>query len=82
MTTIYGNPDKIMSEVISNIPEVVSCWSVTGTNDYVMEAHVPTLEFLEELLTELSQQGKLTTSIVLPSTVKKRFIKKPRTGMK
>jgi Lrp/AsnC family leucine-responsive transcriptional regulator len=82
MSTAYGNPDKIVGEAISNIPEVVSCWSVTGVNDYVMEAYVPTLEFMEELLTELSQYGKLTTSIVLPNTVKKGFIKKPRTGMK
>jgi Lrp/AsnC family leucine-responsive transcriptional regulator len=82
MSTSYGNPDKIVGDVISGIPEVVSCWSVTGANDYVIEAHVPTLEFMEELLTELSRYGKLTTSIVLPSTLKKRFIKKPRTNMK
>ena len=82
MSTAYENPDKIVGEVISNIPEVVSCWSVTGVNDYVMETHVSTLEFLEELLTELSKYGRLTTSIVLPSSVKKRFIKKPRTSMK
>lgn len=82
MSTAYGNPDKIVGEVISNIPEVVSCWSVTGTNDYMMEANVSTLEFMEELLTELAQYGRLTTSIVLPSTVKKRVIRKPRTSMK
>jgi Lrp/AsnC family leucine-responsive transcriptional regulator len=82
MSTTYDNPDKIVGEVISNIPEVVSCWSVTGVNDYVMETHVSTLEFLEELLTELSRYGRLTTGIVLPSSVKKRFIKKPRASLK
>ena len=78
MSTDYGNPDKIMNDALSEVPEVISCWSVTGTHDYLLEIQVPTLEFLEELLTELSKHGKLTTSIVLPSSVKKRHVERPR----
>lgn len=78
MSTNYGNPDNIISKVISDIPEIVSCWSITGTSDFLLEVQVPTLEFLEELLTALSKHGKLVTSIVLPSSVKKRLVKQPR----
>ena len=78
MSTDYGNPDKIVHDALAEIPEVISCWSVTGTNDFLLEIQVPTLEFLEELLSELSRHGKLTTSIVLPSSISKRHIRAPR----
>ncbi|MDL2263775.1 Lrp/AsnC family transcriptional regulator [Synergistaceae bacterium OttesenSCG-928-I11] len=81
MSTNYGNPDDIIGEVIADIPEVVSCWSITGTSDFLLEVQVSTLEFLEELLTALSKHGKLTTSIVLPSSVRKRLVKQPRHGL-
>lgn len=82
MQTNYGNPDDILHKAISNIPEVISCWSITGTNDFLLEIQVPSLEFLEDLLTDLSRHGKLTTSIVLPSSVTKRALGPPRNDMK
>lgn len=78
MQTNYGNPDAIVHEAISKIPEVLSCWSITGTSDFLLEIQVPTLEFLEDLLTELSKHGKLTTGVVLPSSVTKRPLSPPR----
>lgn len=82
MQTDYGNPDAIVHEALSKVPEVISCWSVTGTNDFLLEIHVPSLEFLEDLLTELSKHGRLTTSIVLPSSVTKRRLEQPRNSMR
>lgn len=82
MQTSYGNPDEIVHKVISNIPEVLSCWSITGTSDFLLEIQVPSLEFLEDLLTELSKHGKLTTSIVLPSSVTKKALRPPRSNMR
>ena len=76
-----GGTDQIVNETLSKIPEVVSCWSITGTNDYLLEIQVPSLEFLEELLTELSHSGRLNTSIVLPSSANERVIKQPRLSM-
>lgn len=81
MHTIYGNPDAIIHETISTIPEIISCWSITGTSDFLLEIQVPSLEFLEALLTELSKHGKLTTSIVLPSSVTKRQLRQPRCAL-
>lgn len=78
LSTNYGNPEQIISEALSRMPEVVSCWSLTGSSDYLLEVQVPSLEFLEELLVELARHGRLTTSIVLPSSSKNGFIAEPR----
>jgi Lrp/AsnC family leucine-responsive transcriptional regulator len=81
--SLSANPgsEQIINESLSRIPEVLSCWSLTGTNDFMLEIQVPSLEFLEELLSELSRYGKLMTSIVLPSSEKRRIISPPRVSM-
>ncbi|MDL2298232.1 Lrp/AsnC family transcriptional regulator [Synergistaceae bacterium OttesenSCG-928-D05] len=76
--TNYGNPDPVIGELIKDIPEVISSWSITGSNDFLMEIQVPTLEFLQELLVLLSKHGKITTSVVLPDSTKKGLIHAPR----
>lgn len=81
MQTNYGNPDDIVHQFLASVPEVISCWSITGTSDFLLEIQVPSLEFLEDLLTALSKHGKLTTSIVLPSSVTKRELGPPRDSM-
>lgn len=81
LSTNYGNPEQIVNDALAEIPEVIACWSITGTNDFLMEIQVPSLEFLEELLTSLAKHGRLTTSIVLPKSVQKRLIRPPRASL-
>ncbi|MDR3077061.1 MAG: Lrp/AsnC family transcriptional regulator, partial [Synergistaceae bacterium] len=73
--------DQIINDAIAGNPELTACWSVTGASDFLVEAHVPSLEFLEELLNELARHGRLTTSIVLPRYGKRRKIHPPRESM-
>jgi Lrp/AsnC family leucine-responsive transcriptional regulator len=73
--------DQIINDALAENPEVTACWSVTGASDYLIEAHAPSLEFLEELLNELAKYGRLTTSIVLPRYGKRRTIAPPRESM-
>jgi Lrp/AsnC family leucine-responsive transcriptional regulator len=73
--------EQIINDALSGNPEVTSCWSVTGASDFLLEAHVPSLEFLEELLQELGTHGRLTTSIVLPRYAKRKKIFPPRESM-
>lgn len=73
--------DQIVNDELAKTPEVVSCWSVTGSNDFILEILVPSLEFLEEVLTDLGKFGRLTTSIVLPSSARKKEIHEPRESM-
>ncbi|OUO94369.1 AsnC family transcriptional regulator [Cloacibacillus sp. An23] len=77
----YDNPDPVIDEVIKEIPEIVSSWSVTGTNDFLLEVNVPSLKFLHELLVKLSKHGKITTSIVLPDSSRNRRVKAPRESL-
>lgn len=78
MSINRGNPDPIVDKTLENIPEVISCWSVTGSIDVMLEVHVPSLEFLEDLLRELAKMGRITTHIVLPRSTKKRITFPPR----
>nr|WP_268217961.1 winged helix-turn-helix transcriptional regulator [Cloacibacillus porcorum] len=34
--TNYGNPDPVIDEIIKDIPEIVSSWSITGSNDFLL----------------------------------------------
>ena len=80
---LAANPgsEQIINESLTSIPEILSCWSLTGTSDFMLEIQVPSLEFLEELLSDLSRYGKLITSIVLPSSAKRRIVHPPRVSM-
>ncbi|EHM10857.1 transcriptional regulator [Thermanaerovibrio velox DSM 12556] len=66
VSSVYNNPDHVVMKALEEVPEVIRCWSVTGSNDFYMEALIPSMEFLQELLTKLSQHGRIVTSIVLP----------------
>jgi Lrp/AsnC family leucine-responsive transcriptional regulator len=81
VSTDGSTPEQIIHDSLAETPEVTACWSVTGAADYLLEAHVPSLEFLEELLGDMSRHGKLTTSIVLPRYGKRRKILPPRESM-
>jgi Lrp/AsnC family leucine-responsive transcriptional regulator len=81
VSTEANNSDQIINDALAELPEVISCWSVTGASDYLLEVHVSSLEFLEELLSELARHGRLTTSIVLPRYARNRPIKPPRLSM-
>ncbi|MDL2299057.1 Lrp/AsnC family transcriptional regulator [Synergistaceae bacterium OttesenSCG-928-D05] len=81
VSTKQENTSKIIANLISDVPEVVTSWSVTGTFDHILEVHLPSLEFLELLLTRLSVLGHVTTQIVLPSFSELsglRVLKQPR----
>jgi len=62
---------------VQDIPEVLECHRVTGSDSLVMKVVASSVEHLEELIDQLSAHGQLTTSIVLSSPVTRRII----TGM-
>jgi Lrp/AsnC family leucine-responsive transcriptional regulator len=81
ISTNHERASVIIAEAIADVPEVVSSWSVTGVLDHILEVRLPSLEFLEKLLSRLSKIGHVTTQIVLPSFSRKsglRILKSPR----
>jgi len=81
VSTDGTSQDQIINDALAENPEVTACWSVTGASDFMLEAHAPSLEFLEELLNDLARHGRLTTSIVLPRYGTRRKIRSPRESM-
>ena len=63
-----------ISAGVRDIPEVLECYRLTGSDSLVMKVMVSSVEHLEALIDRLSLHGQLTTSIVLSSVVSKRTI--------
>jgi Lrp/AsnC family leucine-responsive transcriptional regulator len=88
ISTNDETPCVTIAKAIEDVPEVVSSWSITGNVDHILEVNLPSLEFLELLLSRLAKIGHVTTHIVLPTfskcseTPSKRILRRPRTSRK
>src|SRR5947207_15446157 len=56
------------------IPEVLECHRVTGSDSLIMKIMASSVEHLEALIDQFSAHGQLTTSIVLSTPVKRRIV--------
>ena len=59
---------------VRDMPEVLECYRLTGSDSLVMKVMVSSVEHLEALIDRLSVHGQLTTSIVLSTVISKRAI--------
>ena len=64
--------------LVCNLAEVLECHHVTGIEAFVMRVVVTSISHLESLVTQLSQYGQTTTSIVMSSPMIRRVIKAPQ----
>ncbi|HEY7349968.1 MAG TPA: Lrp/AsnC family transcriptional regulator [Ktedonobacterales bacterium] len=64
----------IVSAFIADLPEVLECHRVTGSDSFILKVIVVSVAHLEALLDRLMPYGQLTTSVVLSSPVKNRVI--------
>ncbi len=53
-------PDDI-PERLHHIPQIVSCWSVAGEENYVLLVRVPRPQELEDLLAQIRAEGSCST---------------------
>lgn len=63
-----GQLPKI-AELARRIPEVVECHRITGEDCFILKAHIPTMDQLDQMLDRLLLYGATTTSIVQSSPV-------------
>ncbi|WP_153398112.1 Lrp/AsnC family transcriptional regulator [Ornithinicoccus halotolerans] len=47
---------------LAHIPQIVSCWSVAGDENYVLLVRVPTPQDLEALIAEIREAGSCSTN--------------------
>ena len=71
---VQGERCTRFSAYVQDMPEVLECYRVTGSDSLVMKVMVSCVEHLEAILDRLSAHGQLTTSIVLSTAVAKRTI--------
>ena len=69
-----GDRCSNISASVRDIPEVLECYRITGSDCLIMRVMVSCVEHLEALIDRLSIHGPLTTSIVLSTPVAKRII--------
>jgi Lrp/AsnC family leucine-responsive transcriptional regulator len=56
------------------IPEVLECYRVTGSDSLIMKVMASSVVHLESLIDRLSEHGQLTTSIVLSTPVSRKIV--------
>jgi Lrp/AsnC family transcriptional regulator, leucine-responsive regulatory protein len=71
---VQGDRCTRISAGVRDIPEVLECYRLTGSDSLVMKVMVSSVEHLEALIDRLSVNGQLTTSIVLSTVVPNRVI--------
>ncbi len=57
-----------------DLPQVLECHHLTGTDSFIMKVIAASIPDLEALITQLRRYGQTTTSIVLSSPVTRRVI--------
>jgi Lrp/AsnC family leucine-responsive transcriptional regulator len=64
----------IVSVFVADLPEVLECHRITGSDSFILKVIVTSVAHLEALLDRLMPYGQLTTSVVLSSPVKNRIV--------
>lgn len=62
------------SKIISDLPEVLECHRITGSDHFIIKVVVSSTAHLETLIDQLVIYGQLTVSVVLSSPIKRRQI--------
>jgi len=69
----HGRSKEVIA-LVCEMPEVTTCYNLTGNDCFMVVAAVSSIEHLEKLLNVLTTFGQTTTSIVLSTPVKRRVI--------
>lgn len=71
-----GQLSKI-ADLARQIPEVVECHRITGEDCFILKAHIPAIDQLDQLLDQFLVYGTTTTSIIQSSPVPLRPLPLP-----
>ena len=74
MSTSPGERCTRFAAFAQEIPEVLECYRVTGSDSLIMKVMASSVEELEALIDRLAVHGQLNTSIILSTPVTRRVI--------
>lgn len=63
-----------VNALVRELPEVVECHGITGTDSLILKVAVASVPHLGQLIGQLSPFGQLNTSIILSSVVERRTL--------
>ena len=70
----YAGRSPQIAARVCDMPEVLECHKVTGSDCYVMKVAVESVQHLEAIIDSLAHYGDVTTSLVLSTPVERRII--------
>ena len=74
MSTFPGDRCTRFTASVQALPEVLECSRVTGGDSMIIKVMASSVEHLETLIDYLSEQGNITTSMVLSTPVARRVM--------
>lgn len=74
LSSIAGQSCQRVSSQISEIPEVLECYRVTGSDAVVIKVAATSVDHLERIIDQVTLYGQPTTSIVLSKSMQRRVI--------
>jgi len=75
MSTPGQNSTRIAS-LLADMPEILECYRLTGSEAFIMKVCVSSVKHLEVLIDQLSQYGQPTTSLVLSIPLTRRILER------
>ena len=75
MSTPGQNSARI-AMLLRDMPEILECYRLTGSEAFIMKVCVSSVKQLEVLIDQLSQYGQPTTSLVLSIPLTRRILEK------
>jgi Lrp/AsnC family leucine-responsive transcriptional regulator len=73
MNTAGQNSARI-ALLLADMPEILECYRLTGSEAFIMKVCVSSVKQLEVLIDQLSQYGQPTTSLVLSIPLTRRIL--------
>lgn len=74
LSSIAGQSCQRVSSQVSEIPEVLECYRVTGSDAVVIKVAATSVDHLERIIDQVTLYGQPTTSIVLSKSMQRRVI--------
>src|SRR5689334_5540833 len=72
-----GDRGERVAALVRDIPEVIECHRVTGSDSYVLKIVATSIAHLEALIDRFNPYGQITTSLVLSSVVARHGVERP-----
>lgn len=72
-----GDRGERVAALVRELPEVLECHRVTGSDSYILKIMATSIEHLEALIDRFNPYGQVTTSLVLSSAVVRHLVEPP-----